>query len=123
MDFQVEIEYWEDARGISPVADFIGDLPAKHQAWIAKRDEFFESMTMRQLMQTQFFEKAKGQSSPLWELKYSGSGGKNYRMLCIICKHSLIGLVIFQGSGSGGKLNKFSQKAIERGADWRRRNP
>ena len=55
MDFNVEIEYWEDNQGVSPVVNFIKNLPAEHQAWIVKKNEFFEGITMSDLMRSQFF--------------------------------------------------------------------
>jgi hypothetical protein len=123
MDFNVDIEYWESSAGECPIENFILNLPANHQTWIAKKDIFFEKMTVRQLMKTMSFEKAKGTRETLWELKYAGSKGMNYRMLCIIHKQSIIGLELFKGSGSGGMLRKYFEQAIHRAQDWKIRNP
>lgn len=123
MDFHVEIEYWESSAGECPIENFILSLPADHQNRIIKKNDFFEKLTLQQLMKTTCFEKAKGASQALWELKYPGSKGMNYRMLCIIHKQSVVGLDLFQGSGSGGKLRKHFDQAIQRADDWRKRNP
>jgi hypothetical protein len=123
MQFQVEIEYWEGVNGICPIADQIEGLPNQHQVWIIKRDVFFESLTFEQLKKSGYFPKAQGTKYPLGELRYVGSKGYNYRMLCIIWKDQLVGLVLFQGSGSGGQLRKHIKQAIELAEDWKKRHP
>jgi hypothetical protein len=120
MDFLTEIEYWQNPQGNCPIEQFILKLPAKHQAWIAKKDVFFESMSVRELMRSSYFEKVS--DTELWELKYSGSGGYNYRMLCIIWHRGIVALVMFQGSGSGGKLNKYITRAQANAEDWKNRH-
>ena len=80
-------------------------------------------MTLQEFVRTSYIEKVKGIKYQLWEVKYSGLGGKNYRMICFVWKKSLVGLLIFQGSGSGGKLSKFFKKAITLAEDWKFRNP
>ena len=123
MDFPLEIEHWEDVDGTCPIQDFLLSLPQKHQVWIAKKDAFFERMTFGQLLGTQYLQQVRGTKTPLLELRYAGSRAMNYRMLCIVWKRVLVGVVIFQGSGGGGKLNKHLKKALLLANDWKRRNP
>ena len=73
MDFQVEIEYWEDVDGTSPIIQFIRERPMEHQVRIKKRNDHFRSLTFQQFRNTPFFEPAKGAKYPLWELKYLAS--------------------------------------------------
>lgn len=117
----VEIVHWEDEKGESPVTDFYLTLPSKHQAWIAKRDTYFENYTFPELMATPYLEKIEG-TDDLWELKYLGKGGRCYRMICIFCSQKLIGLVLFKGSGSGGKVTKHIALAESRALSWKVRN-
>lgn len=123
MDFQVDIEYWEDSRGFSAVTKFILEqIPTEDQARIAKKNNHFRSLTFQQLCKTPFFEPVKGAKYPLWELKYLASKSMNYRALCILHKSILVILLIFKGSGSEGKLQKHFPQAIQRAEDWKRRN-
>ncbi len=123
MDFRVEIEYWEDVDGISPIVQFIRERPLEHQVRIKKRNDHFRNLTFQQLRNTPFFELATGAKHPLWELKYLASKGMNYRALCIIHKNILVVLVVFKGSGSGGRLQKYFPQAIQRAEEWKQRHP
>jgi hypothetical protein len=123
MPFQVEIEYWENKDGKCPIEECIAGLPHQHQARIFKKDEFFEGLTLEQLiLKSDYFEKAKG-CDDIWVLRYVGAKGYNYRMTCIIWKKRLVGLVFFEGSGSGGRLARHLAKSMRLAEDWKKRNP
>lgn|SRR3989338_2710344 len=123
MDFQVEIQLWEDALGFSPVEQYILGLPPEDQAWIASRVDYVERMLWTQILFSKYFEKVKGIRFSLWELKFVATGQRNYRLLSFPWKSQIVGVEMFAGSGSGGKVMKHVPIAIVRADDWMRRHP
>lgn len=122
MDFQTDIEYWAGSDGVSPVSQLIRSLPISHQRWINKRDEFFEKLTIQQLLLSKHIVHIRDVDYPLKEIRYAGSGGMNYRALCFLWKRKIVMLVMFQGSGGDGNIKKYFKTAIERAESWKIRN-
>jgi hypothetical protein len=122
MAIPVEIELWEE-NGFSPLEKFIEELPAKDQAWIMRRMEFLSRLDHSGLMRSKYFERLRGEKEMLYEMKFAGSGSLNYRMICFIWQQKVVGLVMFKGSGSGGRATKFSATALHRMARWEARHP
>ena len=79
--------------------------------------------TISSLLRTPYFRKAQGAKDTLWELQYPASHGMNYRAICLLWQQRVVVLVMFKGSGSGGKIRHYFQQAIERAEDWKRRYP
>ena len=123
MDFKFGIEYWEHSNGFSPVAEFFKELPAEHKKRIGDREDFCEGLSFLELLRTPYFRKAQGAKDTLWELRYPASHGMNYRAICLLWQQRVVVLVMFKGSGSGGKIRHYFQQAIERAEDWKRRYP
>ena len=120
MDFQVEIDHWRDVNGNSPVTYYFLGLSQKTQARIAKRDDYFEKYTVQDFIKLPDIESTKG-TQGYWELKYRGKGEFNYRMIFIIWNKKVIGLELFHGSGSDGRLAKHMPVAIARANDLKTR--
>lgn len=117
MDYQIDIEFWNDGLDNSPIADYLNGLPLKDRGWIIKKNEYFERLTISQLRKSKHLEPVEGTDMLILELKYYSQ--PPYRMLCVIWKQKLIGLVMFQGSGTRG-ISRYKTQAIERADHWKR---
>ncbi|HEY0220744.1 MAG TPA: hypothetical protein VGC58_00805 [Candidatus Paceibacterota bacterium] len=119
MDYLTDIEFWEDINGNSPITDFLSGTPLKAKKWIIKKNSYFEQLTVEQLRKSKYLEPVEGTEFLILELKYFTQ--PPYRMLCTVWKQKLVGLVMFQGSGTK-EISKNIKQAIDRASYWKNNN-
>jgi len=115
----IEIEIYVDEKGET---DLFDDMSNNDQSKFIKKNEDFQKFTLPQLLRANHVRSIKGRvNKGFFEIRYLFTSPP-YRAISIIHKNLLVILVLFKGSGSGGKLEKHIKKAKTRADYWKLRN-
>ncbi|MFY9462615.1 MAG: hypothetical protein WAP52_00305 [Candidatus Sungiibacteriota bacterium] len=101
----------------------LDSLPHRVVVPILNKIRYYQNHTVNQLKNNRkFLESISGVNSEivLWELKFYSD--PPYRAICIVIGSRIIVLVMFQGSGSHGKVRKWVPKALVKAGEWYKQN-
>ena len=102
---------------------FFATLAPRLIAAIDKKRKYYENLTVAQLKNNKdYLDNIKGVTSriPLWELKFPSD--PPHRAICIIKENKIIILLMFQGSGSNGKVMRWVPYALKNVEKWLAKN-
>ncbi len=126
MDTLVQMELWDDINGNCPIVDFLDSIPKEHLDRIRRKNERNETRTYRQFMSQgdNFIETIDNSTDcTLYEVKYKGKGGYNYRAIAFRWGDDFVFLHMFHGSGGNGTVNKYIPLSISRVESWKKYRP
>lgn len=121
---KISIDLWDDGLDSTPIEDFLSNLqPVSVSYYVAQKLIYYRQHTITQLRNNrQYLEEIRGIDDPqLWELKFYSH--PHCRAICLVGISKIVILEMFMGSGSGGRVSKFTPKAIERARSWLDRFP
>ena len=112
----IEIELYEDVRGR---VDLLIDMPVRDRVRFVNKNILFQQFTFRQFLSSKNIVPIQGHRG-YYEIKYFFTHPP-YRAIAIIHKEALLLLIVFKGSGSKGRLERYIKQAVSRASEWNTR--